>query len=182
MTPVLYVKRGRTYTFRVEGGNNPHNAYVYHPLYISNEPHGGYIKYKEEERKRFHVYGGIDLDRKGRPTPNAVGRLCLWDYPPKSDPRKSDNFNSFIQFRYTLNYTCEKGKPALLEWTPNASTPDIVYYQSYTQRNMGGKIVVLDDFTSTLSTSHVQGLVPFYHWLVLGSVIVLHILSQSTIT
>lgn len=37
-------------------------------------------------------------------------------------------------------------QPGLLQWTPNSSTPDIVYYQSYTQMNMGWRVVVLDDF------------------------------------
>ncbi|XP_053202409.1 protein Skeletor, isoforms B/C-like [Panonychus citri] len=147
MAPTLFVKRGRTYLFRVEGGSNPHNARYYHPLYITDDPMGGLDKMKEEDRKRRHVYAGIEYDRKGRPTPTASGRLCLWDYPNSMDARKSDNFHTFIQFRNKLNYTCETGSGGLLQWTPNSSTPDVVYYQSFTQRNMGGKIFVLDDFS-----------------------------------
>lgn len=155
MAPVLYVKRGRTYTFRIEGGNNPHDALFYHPLYITDDPAGGFIKHTEERRKSIHIYAGIEFDRKGRPSPVASGRLCHWSYPTGRDARKSDNYLTFIQFRDSLKYKCDQGSPAILKWTPNASIPDLVYYQSYTQRNMGGKIFVLDDFSliSTITSS-----------------------------
>lgn len=154
MAPVLFVRRGVTYHFRIEGGNNPSDAYAYHPLYITSDPHGGYSKYKDDDKRKIHVYAGIDYDRKGRPSPTAAGRLCLWSYPDFFDPRKADTrFVTFLQFRSFLNYSCSRGSPALLNWTPNASTPDLVYYQSYTQRNMGWKIVVLDDFASTAAAA-----------------------------
>lgn len=151
MAPTIFARRGTTYVFRVEGGNNPSNAYLYHPLYITNDPHGGYSKYRDEERKKVAIYAGVEFDRKGRPSPTSAGRLCLWSYPNSFDPRKVDTkFHTFLQFRSFLNYTCDRGSPAILQWTPNASTPDVVYYQSYTQRNMGWKIIVLDDFSSNL--------------------------------
>jgi hypothetical protein len=154
MAPVIFVKRGTSYIFRVEGGNDPIKAGTYHPLYITNDPLGGYSKYREEDRKKIAVYAGIEFDRKGRPTPTAAGRLCLWSYQKDFDPRKADSsFHTFLQFRSSLNYSCEKGSPAILHWMPNASTPDVVYYQSYTQRNMGWKIIVLDDFASTFVSS-----------------------------
>lgn len=37
VTPELYMQRGLTYSFRVEGGNNPHNLETYHPFIITNE-------------------------------------------------------------------------------------------------------------------------------------------------
>ncbi|KAI1305994.1 Protein Skeletor, isoforms B/C [Halotydeus destructor] len=149
MAPVIHVKRGRSYVFRVEGGNNPSNAYTYHPLYITNDPDGGYVKMADQERKKHSIYAGIDFDKKGRPSPTSAGRLCLWAYPEGFDARKSNRYATFTQFRGALNYTCDKGSPALLQWTPNEGTPDVVYYQSYTQRNMGGKIIVVDDFTAS---------------------------------
>lgn len=152
MAPVLLLKRGRTYTFRIEGGNNPNDPYYYHPFYITDDPNGGYSKYKDEERKNFRVFAGIEFDRKGRPTPSSAGRLCLWSYFSGQDPRRSDQYLTFNQYRSALNYSCEKkGQPALLNWTPNQSTPDIVYYQSWTQRNMGWKILILDDYNQGLS-------------------------------
>lgn len=147
MAPVLLLKRGRSYTFRVEGGSNPNDPMYYHPFYITDDPNGGYSKLKEEERKNVRIFAGIEFDRKGRPNPTSAGRLCLWSYFTGQDPRRSDLSGTFTQFRSTLNYSCEKkGSPALLTWTPNQSTPDVVYYQSWTQRNMGWKILILDDF------------------------------------
>jgi len=151
LAPILYVKRGRTYNFRVEGGNNPNNAHLYHPLYITSDPNGGFIEYSEKERKKYQVYAGIEFDKKGRPTPTSAGRLCVWLLSNNLDKRKADNYHSFIQYRSALNYTCEDGNAAILQWTPNSSTPDMVYYQSYTHRNMGYKIVVLDDFNNSSS-------------------------------
>lgn len=43
--------RGRTYTFVVEGGNNPDIPAKYHPFYISDDPVGGYEHKREEEKK-----------------------------------------------------------------------------------------------------------------------------------
>lgn len=152
MTPILYVRRGVTYTFRVEGGADPLNTKYYHPLYLTTDPIGGYAQLEENERRSVRVLSGVSFDKKGRPTPTAFGRLCVWEYPNDFDARKSDNYATFVQFRGRLNYTCEKvdqkgrDQAGLLVWTPNSSTPDVVYYQSYTQQNMGWKIVVLDDF------------------------------------
>ncbi|OTF82519.1 hypothetical protein BLA29_013286, partial [Euroglyphus maynei] len=78
LAPILYVKRGRTYTFRVEGGNNPQQPELYNPLYITNDPHGGYTELTEIERKQFKVYAGVEFDRRGRPNPTSAGRLCVW--------------------------------------------------------------------------------------------------------
>ncbi len=39
--PELVVERGKTYTFIVEGGNNPSDTANYHPLYITGSAIGG---------------------------------------------------------------------------------------------------------------------------------------------
>ncbi|XP_017490872.1 PREDICTED: protein Skeletor, isoforms B/C-like, partial [Rhagoletis zephyria] len=166
LAPLIFVKRGRTYTFRVEGGNNPSIGGLYNPLYITTDPAGGFTEQSEAERKKYHIYAGIEWDRRGRPSPTSAGRLCAWrtrntttststesgndsSSPVKYfDKRRADTnrYQNFIQYRNQLDYQCEPGTAALLQWTPNASTPDIVYYQSYTHRHMGNRIVVLDDF------------------------------------
>lgn len=160
LAPVIFVKRGRTYTFRVEGGNNPSIGGLYNPLYITNDPSGGFTEQTEAERKKYNVYAGIEWDRRGRSSPTSAGRLCAWRTRNTTtlsegsstskyfDKRRADTnrFQNFIQYRNQLDYQCEPGNAALLQWTPNSSTPDIVFYQSYTHRNMGNKIIVLDDF------------------------------------
>ena len=159
MAPILTLKRGIEYSFIIEGGNDATNGRFYHPLYITDDPNGGYIKnINDNDRKKYHIYAGIEFDRKGRSNPSAFGRLCLWDYNDKIDPRKVDLlYHSFSQFRSNLNYSCSKNNlgnnPSILKWTPSQSTPDIVYYQSYTQRNMGGKIIILDNNIQQLSSS-----------------------------
>ena len=155
LAPVLYAKRGRTYTFLVEGGSNPAIGGLYNPLYITTDPDGGYAEQTINERKKYQIYAGIEYDRKGRPSPTSAGRLCAWRLPNTTqdeafDKRRSDTgrYANFVQYRNHLNFHCENGNAALLQWTPNASTPDIVYYQSYTHRNMGNKIIVLDEFAA----------------------------------
>lgn len=166
MAPILYVKRGRTYTFRIEGGNNPSIAELYNPLYITNHPNGGYTEQDDKERRKYSIYAGIEFDRRARPSPTSAGRLCAWQIPNRTevaeangkskyfDKRRADTnrYSNFIQYRNALSYHCEAGNAALLQWTPNASTPDVVYYQSYTHRNMGNRILVLDDFIGTFAS------------------------------
>lgn len=161
LAPILYVKRGRTYTFRIEGGNNPSQAELYNPLYITNDPNGGYTELTDSERKRYQVYAGIEFDRRGRPNPTSAGRLCAWRIRNRTniedgnnyfDKRRADTnrYQNFIQYRSRLVFHCDHGSSVqILQWTPNASVPDIVYYQSYTHRNMGNRIIVVDDFISS---------------------------------
>lgn len=42
LIPEIYVVRGKTYTFVVEGGNNPDRPERDHPFYITDDPEGGY--------------------------------------------------------------------------------------------------------------------------------------------
>ncbi len=45
-------------------------------------------------------------------------------------PRLDDKFDSFNKYRNSqLELDCEEGDFGLLEFTPNASWPDVVYYQ-----------------------------------------------------
>ena len=42
LIPELHLKRGETYTFRIAGGNDRSQGSKYHPVYITNDPHGGF--------------------------------------------------------------------------------------------------------------------------------------------
>jgi hypothetical protein len=68
-----------------------------------------------------------------------------------TDRRLDDDFPSFRKFNRSLVYTCEEGDPGVLEFTPNTSWPDVVYYNSFTQSNMGWKIHVIDSFSAARS-------------------------------
>ncbi|KAG8187273.1 hypothetical protein JTE90_019162 [Oedothorax gibbosus] len=144
LSPELYLRRNRRYTFMVEGGNDPHNARFYHPFYITDDAHGGYGRDTEEERKTKKVYAGVEFDRRGRPHPSAAGRLCSWLHNT-SHRYSVDDYISFPKFRNSLHLKCSEGEPNTLYWTPNASVPELLYYQSYAQRNMGWKIHIVDE-------------------------------------
>lgn len=167
MAPILHVQRGKTYTFRIEGGNAFEKGYrFYHPFYITDEPYGGYLLQNTTQRNHQKVLAGLQFERApgsvvkpaggkphlaqqpqmlGKPAPTSVGRLCAWLPNGTNEVRKAETHQSFAQFRAKLNYSCLPGQPGIVQWTPNVSTPDIVYYQSYTQRNMGWKIIVRDE-------------------------------------
>ncbi|XP_071540415.1 uncharacterized protein [Panulirus ornatus] len=141
LIPEIYVVRGKTYTFVVEGGYDPEHPARYHPFYISDDPEGGYEFKTPAERSRIRVFAGVGQDRDGRPVPTAFGRLCEWS----EDPNQSANaFSSFGAYQRTLQLDCQEGQPGILQWTPDSSTPDTVYYQCYTHRFLGWKIHVLD--------------------------------------
>ena len=51
LIPEITLERGKTYTFIVEGGNDPENSARSHPFYITDDPEGGYDYKTAEERK-----------------------------------------------------------------------------------------------------------------------------------
>ncbi|XP_020281603.1 protein Skeletor, isoforms B/C isoform X2 [Pseudomyrmex gracilis] len=145
LIPELYLRRGLTYNFHVHGGNNPHSASLYHPLIITDDSYGGYDTLSDLAQSKIRVLAGVELTRRGRPRPTAVGPLCLSKHNGR-DRRLDDNFSSFRKFNRTLVQVCEPGKADILVVTPNSSWPDLVYYQSFTHPNMGWKIHVVDSY------------------------------------
>ncbi|KAG7191121.1 hypothetical protein KM043_007153 [Ampulex compressa] len=146
LIPELYLCRGLTYSFRIHGGNNPHSANLYHPLIITDEPHGGYDRLSDVAQSKVRVLAGVEFTRRGRPRPTAVGPLCLSKHSGR-DRRLDDDFPSFRKFNRSLIQVCESGEAGVLEVTPNSSWPDMVYYNSFTHANMGWKIHVIDSYT-----------------------------------
>lgn len=74
LAPEMWLRRGLTYAFRVYGGNNPHSAEYYHPLIITDEPHGGFDKLTDEQQSKIRVLAGVEYSRRGRPRP-TVGKF-----------------------------------------------------------------------------------------------------------
>lgn len=83
----------------------------------------------------------------------TAGPLCLSKHKPGKDSRLDDTFLNFKKFNRSLEYSCEQGDPGILEFTPNSSWPDIVYYNSFTQGNMGGKIHIIDSYSARTSSA-----------------------------
>ncbi|XP_017001355.2 protein Skeletor, isoforms B/C isoform X1 [Drosophila takahashii] len=142
LIPEIHVVRGRTYTFVVEGGNNPDIPAKYHPFYISDDPVGGYEHKREEEKKAVRIYAGVHRSRSGQVTPTGVGRLCNWTPDVEGPP--ADDYQSFGAYQRTLTLKCDAGEPGVISWKPDRSTPDTVYYHCFTHRYLGWKIHVHD--------------------------------------
>lgn len=138
LIPEIYVQRGETYTFIVEGGSDPGNPAKYHPFYITDSAEGGILSLNETSRTRERVFAGIGV-RSGRYRPTAVGRLCKYDH--KGSDQK-DSVSTFEEYRSTLQLKCSPGEPAKLVWTVKDETPDLVYYHCATHRNLGWRIHV----------------------------------------
>lgn len=100
LIPELYLRRGLTYNFRVYGGNNPHSANFYHPLIITDEPHGGYDTLTDIVRNNIRVLAGVELTRRGQPQPTA-GITILTPFA-RISPKNIDCFENI----YCVIHSC----------------------------------------------------------------------------
>lgn len=85
-----------------------------------------------------------------------------------ADRRWDDDFQTFKKFNRSLITICEEGEPGVLEITPNTTWPDIVYYNSFTQSDMGWKIHIVDHFRGI---SHSCIIVPTKYLIIVISII-----------
>ncbi|XP_077296640.1 protein Skeletor, isoforms B/C [Arctopsyche grandis] len=141
LIPEIYVERGQTYQFVVEGGDDRTNPAKYHPFYICDSPEGGFGQKSEIEQKRQRVFAGVSYDSEGYPYPTAAGRYCEWTHKTIDKSMESETFESYTK---TLQLECERGDQAILNWTVEQETPDLLYYQCYTHTNLGWKIHVIN--------------------------------------
>lgn len=79
LIPELYVERGQTYTFEVEGGDRPENPAQYHPLYITDSAEGGYAQKTDDQKELETVYAGIVRDAGD------------WEVPAAGEYRETDD-------------------------------------------------------------------------------------------
>ncbi|KAG5872439.1 hypothetical protein JTB14_029441 [Gonioctena quinquepunctata] len=153
LIPEINVVRGKTYTFVVEGGLDPEVSAKYHPFYITDDPVGGYEYKTPEERKDVRVFAGIRKAKDGTVIPTGTGRLCHWTQTGDLD---ADDFQSFGAYQRTLELKCDQGEPGVVQWTPDANTPDTAYYQCFTHRHLGWKINVHDNCDEQAAASEVK--------------------------
>lgn len=126
LIPEIYVERGQSYTFYVEGGADETNPAKFHPFYITSSREGGFGQKKEVVQREERVFAGVGYDSDGYPYPEAKGRYCEWKH--KTIDRSADT-ETFEEYMKTLELVCEPGEAAVLNWTVAADTPDLVYYQ-----------------------------------------------------
>lgn len=98
----------------------------YHPFYISDSDEGGYGQKSQQKQQRQTVYAGVEYENDGYPRPNAAGRYCEWKHLTID---RSNDIETFEDYKKTLKLECEPGEPAILNWTVSFDTPDLVYYQ-----------------------------------------------------
>ncbi|KAJ0170675.1 hypothetical protein K1T71_013447 [Dendrolimus kikuchii] len=145
LIPEIYVERGKTYTFIVEGGDDTTNRAKFHPFYISDSFEGGFGQKKESEQRQQRVFAGVAYDNEGYPYPTALGRYCEWVHQSIDKSATSETFEDYMK---TLQLECSPGEPGILNWTVAHETPDLLYYQCYTHNNLGWKIHVVDPGTA----------------------------------
>ncbi|CAI2357142.1 unnamed protein product [Caenorhabditis sp. 36 PRJEB53466] len=129
MTPDLYLMRNVTYTFNVEGGREKMIPEFYNPLYIGDDENGGYNELSENEAERVTIYS------QG-PVESNVGPLCLWMHNKEKSANTPDMY-----------LDCD-GWPEDVHsfaFTPNETTPSVLYYNSGNNFNMGGRIFIVDE-------------------------------------
>lgn len=71
LIPELYVERGETYTFIVEGGKDPSQRARYHPFYITTSDEGGIGQQNEGEQQKEKFFAGVETDSGGYLIPTA---------------------------------------------------------------------------------------------------------------
>lgn len=81
LIPEIYVERGQTYTFKIEGGNDRTNAAKYHPFYITDSKEGGFGKKRERDQKMQRIFAGVAYDADGYPYPTAGNAAPANDAP-----------------------------------------------------------------------------------------------------
>ncbi|XP_020298451.1 protein Skeletor, isoforms B/C isoform X2 [Pseudomyrmex gracilis] len=174
LIPEITVERGKTYTFIVEGGNDPANPAKYHPFYITDSSEGGFGQKSEQQQMEQKIFAGVAYDSDGYPYPTAAGRYCEWE---RIVVDNADNYETFKSFFQTLELKCEKGEPAKLEWTVEENTPDLVYYQCYTHNHLGWKINVVDEGYQKKNVNGVNQVLPTFATFVM-SLITFYLFSR----
>lgn len=71
LIPELYVERGETYLFIVEGGYKSDNQARYHPFYITDSAEGGLGQASDKDIQRVTNYAGTAIDSAGYIIPTA---------------------------------------------------------------------------------------------------------------
>ncbi|XP_062537926.1 protein Skeletor, isoforms B/C isoform X1 [Armigeres subalbatus] len=177
LIPEVYVERGKTYTFIVEGGDDETQPAKFHPFYITDSPEGGFGQNTGTQQERETVFAGVGYDKDRNPYPTAVGRYCEWKHKTVD---KSEQIETFEEFMTTLKLECDnpEAQPGYLNWTVPYDAPDMVYYQCYTHRNLGWKIHVVNEGMSLeINGSHGVRLVSSFSIPLLGLTVCISLLA-----
>ena len=190
LAPDIYLVRGHKYTFMIEtgAGDSDSGDDSFHPVYITADSSGGGHQLKPElQAKMEKIYGGTGQDRDGFPVPTAIGRLCVW-----WNDRPAETFASYPDFQKSLSLDCQdyegqdvsaqglmsamKGgrrvgyspstrkrrPPGILQFTPTKDMPDVLYYQSFVAKHLGGVIRLVDECIAGERQAGISNVVPTF--------------------
>ena len=152
LIPEVYVLRGTTVTFRVNGGEDPAESAQFHPFYLTNSFLGGIsVLAQASEAITETVIAGLDYNSVTETISNlTVGPYCEWT----ETAGIGDNFDTFEEYQATLQYSCNDSVSyGSFEWTPDSGTEDLLYFQCATHRLLGWKIHVVDSLDDCRQSS-----------------------------
>jgi hypothetical protein len=152
------MRRGTKYTFRISGGNTPNSNSEYHPMYLTTSASGGYAQATPEERTQQTVLAGIIVTKRDS-NGNAIefesplqAPICQYEGTDATFnlPKTGTTYQAYFN---TLDRSCAQDSSitnaaAILEFTPTKDTPNVIYYQCVTHRNLGWKINVVGSTTN----------------------------------
>ena len=138
----------------ISGGNTPDSNSEYHPMYLTTSASGGYAQISPAERSAQTVFAGIEVTSRDA-SGDVIGFESTLEAPicqyetTDSTFALSESGATFQDYFSTLNRTCANNSAItnaakVLVFTPNEDTPDLIYYQCVTHRNLGWKIRILD--------------------------------------
>jgi hypothetical protein len=160
LIPTLVVQRGKTYTFVVYGGDDPNMNANYHPLYITNSTTGGRVFMDEQEKAMEIIYAGVE-DNGTKPI--GVGPLCESTSTPAAEALSGLCDALLCNYEEALappspgcKDSLTDGRDNTFTWTPDDNTSDVVFYQCFTHRNLGWKIMVTDSVEDYLESNPVR--------------------------
>ena len=147
LIPEVYVKRGTTVTFSVNGGEDPTDSALYHPFYITNSSEGGINALAQAGQPITEtVVAGLNYNPITQTVSSlTVGPYCEWT----ETDGNGNNFITFEDYKNTLQYSCSNSVASgSFQWTPDVSTSNLVYYQCATHRLLGWKIHIVDSLST----------------------------------
>jgi hypothetical protein len=165
LIPEIVMRRGTTYKILVNGGDDPQDNANFHPMYITTSPFGGYADVLPLDRLDEDVLAGIDIiqssPEEGVTEYLATVKAPICRFETTAATTEDAELGSFEDYYDTLDTSCVSNQElsaaaAVLESTPDENTPDIVYYQCVTHRNLGYKIRIInaDDASVTMTPTN----------------------------
>jgi hypothetical protein len=152
LAPQMVMRRGTTYTFKVNGGNDPNDGGNYHAFYLTTSARGGYQQLRPSERWEETPLAGIEnISGDGANVygfeATGVAPICLYEETWSS---AGNEWNPYGDWVSTLNKSCAAddwimSRAATITFTPDETTPNKIYYQCVNHFYLGWEILVVDN-------------------------------------